>query len=45
MGRENDGIASVAGLRQAMAEGRVTATALTRHYLDRITRSIPRWAR
>ena len=26
----------VAGLRQAMAEGGLTATALTRHYLDRI---------
>jgi amidase len=27
---------SVAGLRQAMADGRLTATALTRRYLDRI---------
>jgi amidase len=32
---------SVAGLRQAMAEGRLTATALTRHYLDRIERLNP----
>ena len=28
---------SVAGLRQAMAADRITATALSRHYLDRIT--------
>ncbi len=41
MGRENDGIASVAELRRAMAEGRVTATAVTQHYLDRITRLNP----
>ena len=27
---------SVAGLRQAMADGRLTATALTQHFLDRI---------
>jgi amidase len=33
--------ASVAGLRQAMAEGRLTATALTRHYLDRIEQLNP----
>jgi len=33
--------ASVAGLRQAMAEGRLTATALTRYYLDRIEQLNP----
>jgi amidase len=32
---------SVAGLRQAMAGGRLTATALTRSYLDRIERLNP----
>ena len=31
----------MAGLRQAMAEGRVTATAVTTHYLDRIARLNP----
>ncbi len=30
------GLSSVAGLRQAMADGRLTATALTQHYLSRI---------
>jgi amidase len=33
--------ASVAGLRQAMASGRLTATALTKHYLDRIEQVNP----
>jgi amidase len=32
---------SVAGLRQAMAEGRLTATALTQHYLDQIKQLNP----
>jgi amidase len=36
-----DGSESVAELRQAMAEGRVTATAVTQHYLDRIARINP----
>ena len=40
-GQGTDGTESVAGLRQAMAEGRVTATAVTQHYLDRIGRLNP----
>ena len=32
---------SVAGLRQAMADGRLTATALTQHYLARIEQVNP----
>jgi amidase len=40
-GQELAGTESVAGLRQAMAEGRVTATAVTLHYLDRIARLNP----
>jgi amidase len=36
-----DAAPSVAGLRQAMAEGRLTAIALTRSYLDRIERLNP----
>src|SRR5579871_2023041 len=40
-GKEQAGAESVAGLRQAMAEGRVTATAVTQHYLDRISKLNP----
>ena len=40
-GQEKDGIQSVAELRRAIAEGRVTATAVTQHYLDRIGRLNP----